>query len=95
MNLEELRQHKSEILRVTEGYGISNVRVFGSVARGEADEESDVDLLVHVPETLSLLRFAGLCNRLSEILETKVDVVPEGGISPYLREQILREAMPL
>jgi uncharacterized protein len=95
MNLEELRQHKPEILRITESYGISNVRVFGSVARGEERPESDIDLLVHVPNTISLLRFAGLQNRLSEALETRVDIVPEGGISPYLREQILREAVQL
>ncbi len=95
MNLEELRRHKPQILSLAGEYGISDIRVFGSVARGEANENSDLDLLVHVPDTVSLLQFVRLQSRLSEALQFHVDIVPEGGINPHLRAYILHDAVPL
>lgn len=79
MNLEELRRHKPQILSLAGEYGISDIRVFGSVARGEENANSDLDLLVHVPDTISLLQFARLQSDLSETLHIRVDIVPEGG----------------
>lgn len=83
------------VLRVARQYGARNVRVFGSFARGEQRRSSDLDLLVSMPKESSLLDVVGLKVDLEEALERKVDVVTDGGISPYLRDRILREATPL
>jgi predicted nucleotidyltransferase len=72
-----------------------NVRVFGSVARGEATDESDIDLLVDAESGRSLLDVIGLWLDLQELLGRKVDLLTEGGINPHLREKILAEARPL
>lgn len=71
------------------------MRVFGSVARGEADEKSDIDLLVEFESGRSLLDHAGLRLELQDLLGCKVDVVSERGIKPRIRERVLREAVPL
>lgn len=94
MNLAELRQHKPEILRITEGYGISNVRVFGSVARGEERPESDVDLLIKVttPQPFGSIAFK---LDMEVLLGCPVDVVSEKFVHPRLKEKILSEAVPL
>lgn len=75
--------------------GAYNVRVFGSVARDEAREESDVDFLVEMERGRSLLDLSGLCLDLEKLLGRKVDVVTEGSLSPYLKDRILKEATPL
>ncbi|WP_284057160.1 nucleotidyltransferase family protein [Thermalbibacter longus] len=92
---ELLKEKREEILRLAAKYGARKVRVFGSVARGEADEESDIDLLVEFEPGRSLLDHAGLWLELQELLGCKVDVVSERGIKPRIRERILREAVPL
>ncbi len=92
---EVLKEKRSEILRVAAEHGAYNVRVFGSVRRGEAEPDSDVDLLVSMQKGKTLLDFVGLWQDLEELLGCKVDVISDGGISPYLREQILAEAVPL
>jgi predicted nucleotidyltransferase len=71
------------------------VRVFGSVARGEADEQSDLDLIVDFEPGTSLLDHAGLWLELQELLGVKVDVVSSRGIKARIRERVLREAVPL
>lgn len=71
------------------------MRVFGSVARGEADEASDLDLLVEMEPGRSLLDLGGLKVELEELLERKVDVISEGGLYWLLRRRILKEAQPL
>jgi predicted nucleotidyltransferase len=76
-------------------YGARNVRVFGSVARGEADEQSDLDLIVDFEPGTSLLDHAGLWLELQELLGVKVDVVSSRGIKARIRERVLREAVPL
>jgi hypothetical protein len=94
-DLDAIRQRRSEILDRASQHGARNVRVFGSTARGDARPTSDVDLLVEMETGRSLLDFVGLWQELEDLLGLKVDLVSEGGISPYLREQILSEAIAL
>jgi predicted nucleotidyltransferase len=94
-DLDAIRQRRSEILDRASQHGARNVRVFGSAARGDAGPASDVDLLVEMETGRSLLDFVGLWQELEDLLGLKVDLVSDGGISPYLREQILSEAIAL
>lgn len=94
-NLGALRERRSEILRCAAAHGARNVRVFGSTARGEAEPDSDVDLLVEMEPGRSLLDLVGLWQDLEDILGTHVDVLSEGGVSPHLRERIYRDAIAL
>lgn len=87
-----LRPH---VLPVTRRYGVTNVRLFGSFARGEQRRNSDVDLLVDLPDGMTLLKLAGLKRELEDALNRKVDVVPARSIKPALRESILADARPL
>jgi uncharacterized protein len=96
MKIEELIKEKREdILRIAAKYGASNVRIFGSISRGEADDESDLDLLVEMEKGRSLLDHAGLWLKLQELLGCKIDVVSERGIKPRIRDRVLEEAIPL
>ena len=89
-----LKSRREEILSIAARHGARNVRVFGSVARGEDDEKSDIDLLVEFESGRSLLDHAGLWLELQDLLGCKVDVVSERGIKPRIRERVLREAVP-
>jgi predicted nucleotidyltransferase len=96
MALEELlKEKRAEILCICAKHGAHNVRVFGSVARGEADEQSDIDLLVEFEQGRSLLDHAALVLDIEEILGRKVDIVTEKGLYWLLRRRILKEARPL
>ncbi len=96
MTIEQLvKSRREEILRVAAQHGAHNIRVFGSVARGEAGEESDVDLLVDLEPGRNGLDQAGLILDLEELLGRKVDVVTEAGLYWLLRRRILREARTL
>ena len=96
MNLHELVQKKREdILQVAAQRGARNVRLFGSVARGESTAGSDVDFLVDLAPDRSLYDLAHLIIDLEELLGCKVDVVTEDAIYWLLRRRILREARPL
>ncbi len=96
MDIEELLKTKQEdILRIAAKHGAHNVRVFGSVARGEADEDSDIDFLVEMEAGRSLLDMGGLLMDLRELLKRDVDVVTERGLKPRIRERVLREAVAL
>lgn len=86
---------REQILAVARRYGARNVRVFGSVARGEARADSDIDLLVDMEPGRSLLDLAGLVVDLRDMLGRKVDVVTESGLYWLLRQRILAEARPL
>ncbi len=90
-----LKEKREEILQVAAKHGAHNVRVFGSVARGEADEQSDIDLVVEFEPGRSLLDHAALWLELQELLGCKVDVVSDRGIKPRIRDRVLREAVPL
>jgi len=93
--LEDLRAKRGEILRIAAKRGARNVRIFGSAARGEADERSDVDVLVDMEPGRSLLDLAGVLVDLEELLGCKVDVVTERGLRERIRERVLQEAVPL
>ncbi len=94
MNARELVGAKrEEILRIAAKHGARNVRVFGSVARGEADEASDVDFLVEMEPGRSLLDLGGLQVELESLLGWPVDVVTVRGLKARIRDQVLREAV--
>ena len=83
------------ILRIAEGHGAHNVRVFGSVARGEATENSDLDLLVEFEPDRTLLDHSHLVLDLEDALGCKVDVVTPQSLHWYIRDRVLIEAVPL
>ncbi|MGB6064979.1 MAG: nucleotidyltransferase family protein [Desulfomonilaceae bacterium] len=90
-----LREKKEEILRIAVRHGARNVRVFGSVIRGDADEASDIDLLVSFDPEASLLQHAALIRELRDFLGCSVDVVDDDGLRPGMRDRVLNEAAPL
>ena len=90
-----LRAARSEILRQVHAAGGDQVRVFGSVARGDDDAGSDVDLLFVMRRPLSLMELGRLENDVSSALVAPADLVPESSLSPALRDQVLAEAVPL
>jgi len=92
MTIEELRNTKrAEILRLAARRGAGNLRVFGSVARGE----SDIDFLVDLEPGRSLLDLGGLQRDLEELLTSRIDVVSSRGLRDRVREKVLRDAIPL
>ena len=93
--VQALASHREAILRIARSHGARKVRVFGSVARDEATPTSDVDLLVEMEPGRSQLDLVALWQDLEDLLARKVDLVSEGGLSPYLRERIEAEAQPL
>ena len=94
MTIDEiLKGKRDEILRIASSYGARNVRVFGSLARGQAGPDSDIDLLVKLEPGRSLLDLIGIKQDVEDLLGCEVDVVTEAAISPYLREHVLREAV--
>jgi hypothetical protein len=96
MDVKALVQEKREaILQLAAKHGARNVRVFGSVARHEADEHSDIDFLVEMEPGRSLLDLGGLLMDLRELLGRDVDVVTERGLKPRIRERVLQEAVTL
>ena len=90
-----IESHRAEILALAERHGVRNVRVFGSMARGDADDASDVDLLVSLPPDKTGLALGGLLMDVQDLLHRRVEVVTEPGLHPSLRERVLKEAQPL
>jgi predicted nucleotidyltransferase len=90
-----LKFKRPEILRLAQAHGAHNVRIFGSVARGEARPESDVDFLVEMDSGRSLLDLIELSQDLETLLQRKVDILTDQGLSPYLEQRIHAEAVPL
>jgi predicted nucleotidyltransferase len=86
---------RTQILQIAARHGARKVRVFGSAARGEAQPESDIDFLVDMETGRSLLDFIELGQALEELLQRKVDVLTDGGLSPYLTQRIHAEAVSL
>lgn len=97
LGIEELLKNKrEEILAIAEKHGAFNVRVFGSVARGEADEKSDIDFLIDYSLDKVTPWFpTGLMLELQDLLECKVDVVTVKGLKERIRDRVLQEAVPL
>lgn len=90
-----LQDHRPAILAIADRHGARDVRVFGSVACGAEHAGSDVDLLVRMEPGCSLLTQIALQQELEQLVGRRVDVVTEGGLSPYLRQRILQQAVPL
>lgn len=96
MGLDEiLKSRRGEILKLAARHGIREIRVFGSVARGEARPDSDVDFLVKTEEGRSLFDLGGFLTDLQELLGCEVDVVTERGLRTRIRDRVVREAIPL
>lgn len=96
MDMRQLVQSKREdILRIAAEHGARNVRIFGSVARGDARDDSDVDFLVEFRPGTSLLTHADMIVALEDLLGRKVDVAPEKALKERLREKVLAEALPV
>ena len=92
---EILKENREEILSISRRHGARNVRIFGSAARGESDENSDVDFLVEMEPGRSLLDLGGLMTDLRELLGREVDIVTEDGLYWLLCRRILKEAKAL
>ncbi|WP_017304208.1 nucleotidyltransferase family protein [Spirulina subsalsa] len=94
--LELLQEKREQVLAVAAKHGASNVRVFGSVVRGEDTPESDIDFLIdYDPEKVTPWFPGGLLMDLQDLLGRRVDILTERGISPLIRERVLAEAKPL
>jgi uncharacterized protein len=93
--IEILKAEREQVLRIAQQRGAHNVRVFGSVARGEADAASDIDFLVEMEPGRSLLDLGGLVSDLEKLLGRNVDVVTEHGLKPRIRARVIEEAIPL
>jgi predicted nucleotidyltransferase len=92
---ERLKAQRDDILRLASRYGARNVRVFGSVARGEARPDSDIDFLIDLEPGRSLLDLSNLLLDLQDLLGCKVDVVPDDSLHWYIKDRVLQEAIPL
>jgi len=90
-----LRRHRRAVIELAAGRGARNVRVFGSVARGEDTEASDIDVLVDLDEGVGLVSLAGLKRELADLLGAEVDVVPAATLKPRMRDAVLAEAIAL
>jgi predicted nucleotidyltransferase len=96
MTLDDIRsRYRDQILAAGSRYGAHNIRVFGSVARGEQRNDSDIDFLVDFEPGRSLLDLTGLLVDLEDMLPCKVDVVSGRGLNPRLAAEVLREAVSL
>lgn len=90
-----LRDKRDAILKLAAAFGASRIRLFGSYARGEADDASDVDFLVDLEPGRSLFDLGGLQYELEQLIGRRVDVVTEKGLKPRIRDRVLREAVAL
>jgi predicted nucleotidyltransferase len=92
---ELLTERRDDIIKIAERHGATNIRVFGSVARGDAGSESDIDFLVRLEAGTTLLNHAALIRELRSLLGCKVDVVSERGLRNRIRDRVMQEAVPL
>ena len=90
-----IKKNRNQIHEIASRHGAQNIRLFGSIARNEERKDSDVDLLVSMQPGSSLLDIIAIKQDLEELLGRKVDVVTEDSISPYMREEIFRDAVNL
>lgn len=90
-----IKEKRSEILKIASKHGVNSVKVFGSTAREETSDKSDIDFLVEVGKARSPFFPGGLIADLEELLGKKVDVVEPDGLHWFIRDQIMKEAVPL
>ena len=90
-----LKEKRDEILRIADKYGAKNVRVFGSLARGDATPTSDVDFLVNFEPGRSLMDIGGMVMDLQDLLGRRVDIVEPEGLHWFIRDQVLKDAVSL
>lgn len=95
LTVEDLRLHRDEIVQIARQYGISNVRVFGSVARGESDEHSDLDLLIDVAPGRGYFEMAGFALDVEQLMGVFTQVATPNGLKKRMKARILAEAVPL
>jgi len=94
-SLDKLKQKRDEIIGLAAKYGVKNIRVFGSVARGESDQLSDIDLLVTLERGVTLMKMSALRRELEALLGCKVDVISDNGLRERIKDRVLSEAVPL
>ena len=92
---EALKGHRDAVLRIARGYGVRDVRVFGSVLHGDDTDNSDVDLLIDVPDGTTLLDMVRLQKALEAALGVSVDVLTPGDLPARIRDRVLGEARPI
>ena len=90
-----LQKNREKIINIAKSHGAKTVRVFGSCARGQEHPDSDIDLIVDLGPDRSLLDIIAIKQEIEDLLQRKVDVVTEAALSPYIREEILQEAVSL
>ncbi len=90
-----LETKREEILRIANSHHVCNLRVFGSIARGDGDEKSDIDFLVELNPGCGLLEHAALVRELEQLLGRKVDVVSDKGLRQRIKDRVLREAVQI
>ena len=90
-----LQEKRGRIFELAKIHGVQSIRVFGSVVRGEAGPDSDLDLLVEMEKGKSLLDLIGFEQDLETELGIPIDILTEGSLSPYIKDDILKEAVPL
>jgi len=96
MNIDEILKHKrDEILNIATHHGARKIRIFGSILKGETKLDSDVDFLVELEPGRSLLDIVSIKQDLEDLLGCKVDVVTEAAVSPYIRDEVLNQAVSL
>ncbi len=93
--LARVRTYRQAILTLASRYGARNVRLFGSVVRGDAHSQSDIDFLIDLDPARTLLDWSAFWHGLEELLGTPVDAATENSLKPTVRDQVLREAVPL
>lgn len=94
-SLSELQNLRNELLPIFQKYGATNVRVFGSFARKEIQEDSDIDFLVNLDDNRSAFDLVHLIDELENLLKRKIDIGDEEAIHPYIKQQVLEEAVLL
>lgn len=90
-----VRQHRSDLVAAAAAHGVANLRVFGSVARGEDRTDSDVDLLADIPAGMGLLGLGRVTDELEAVVGTRVDLVPAGQLKPAVRQRAERDLVAL
>ena len=95
VTMAELRQRRADVYAIAQRYGVSNIRVFGSVARADADDASDVDLLVDLAPGRGLFDLGGFISGAQAALQVHIDATTVAGLRPKLRERVVSEAVDL